>query len=329
MLTAIEHPQISQILTLPGDNDAAWRADLERLRTGDVTLNRKTIGENSIKAIQRLFIFMGYSTSSTGAFSIDGDFGRGTNRAAAQFQFEHGLNPALAREQLCYPCTFQTARKEIVQIPDVTLDLPTLEKMLEKTQEAIQLGQLNCGSFEAALSHLNNLQTNSLGTCRAIAAQYGDMAKAAVDQIKKESGATVQPEWVLSIIRQETGGVVRPRFEQHLLSRFHRENPTADFTELRYRAMSFGLGQILGDNYKAVKAASAKAMFTSPLPEQVLFVARFLTGNGRMRAVVAKTNPVAADFHTIGRHYNGPAYETHHYHESIERWFKEFKGLLK
>lgn len=329
MLTAIEDPQIQQILTLPGDDATQWQADLARLKAGDLTLDRRTATEHSIKAIQRLFIFLGYSTSSTGAFSIDGDFGRGTNRAVAQYQFENGLAGAPTRAQLCYDCTFQTARKEITQIPDVVLDVPTLEKMLTDTQAAIQSGQLNCGSFEAALTHLNNLQQSKFMTCKQILEQYGEMALAAAEQIKKESGALIRPEWILTIIRQETGGVVRPRFEQHLLSRFNRESPQADFSELRYRAMSFGLGQILGDNFKTVKATSARAMFTSPLPDQVLFVARFLVANGRMRPVVAKNAPVDADFRVIGRYYNGPSYEAHQYHESIARWFKEFRSLMK
>lgn len=329
MLNQVENPQIQQILTLPADSDADWRRDLERLRRGDVNLSRKTIGENSIRAIQRLLIFLGYSTASTGAFSIDGDFGRGTNRAVAQFQFEHGLNPALKRQQLCYPCTWRTARAAISAIPDVLLDVPTLEKMLDKTLEAIANNQVNCGSFEAALFHLNSLHQNRLLNCRQILDRYGTMTQAAVARISKDHKVNIRPEWILTIIRQETGGVVRPRFEQHLLSAANVKMPQMDFAELRYRSMSFGLGQILGSNYRIVGAASARAMFTSPLEEQVLFVGRFLARNRAMAPVVAKSNPTSADFHVVGRHYNGPAYAKHHYHESIERWFKEFRNLMK
>ncbi len=328
MLRAIENPQIQQILSLTSEADTAWKRDIERLRNGDVTLSRKNIGENSIRAIQRLLIFLGYSTSSSGAFSIDGDFGRGTNRAVAQFQFENGLNATLNRRVLCYECSWQTARTNIVAVPDVLLDVPTMEKMLELTLQAIATGQVNCGSFDAALAHLNSLHRNQLMTCRQILERYGAMTQQAAQQIDAELGLKIRPEWILSIIRQETGGVVRPRFEQHLLTRMNTQTPNADFSELRHRAMSFGLGQILGDNFRAVGAASAKAMFTSPLEEQVLFVGRFLAKNRNMSKVVTKAQPAPEDFHIIGHNYNGPGYAKHHYHESVERWFKEFRALM-
>ena len=92
--------------------------------------------------------------------------------------------------------------------------------------------------------------------------------------------------------------------------------------------MSFGLGQILGVNYEMVNAESAKAMFTSPLPEQVLFVARFLTHSSHRRELVSKKYPTAQDFRGVAKFYNGSGYEAHHYHESIERWFKEFRAMM-
>jgi len=54
-------------------------------------------GESAIKAVQRLLVFLGYSTASSGAFLIDGDFGHGTNRGVAQVQFEKALTPLLAQ----------------------------------------------------------------------------------------------------------------------------------------------------------------------------------------------------------------------------------------
>lgn len=329
MLPQLENPQIRQILSLTTEMDAAWQRDLDRLRSGEVTLSRKNIGENSIRAIQRLLIFLGYSTASSGAFSIDGDFGRGTNRAVAQFQFENGLNATLNRRTLCYDCDWRTARSGIIAIPDVLLDAPTMEKMLDQTIQAMAAGQVNCGSFDAALSHLNGLHRNQLMTCRQILDRYGDLTQPAARRIDTELGVKIRPEWILAIIRQETGGVVRPRFEQHLLTRMNTQTPSADLSELRHRAMSFGLGQILGDNFRTVGAASAKAMFTSPLEEQVLFVGRFLVRRHRdLAQVVQKSNPSAQDFHTVGKYYNGAGYARHHYHESVERWFKEFRSLM-
>jgi len=328
MLSFVDDPRIQQILTLKKDNDSQWRSDLQRFQQGDVTLDRKTAGENTIKAVQRLLLFLGYSTSSSGSFAIDGDFGRGTNRAVAQFQFEHGLNNSVKRSHLCYNCTFQTARKEITIIPDVRLDRPTIEKMLAVAIEAIEQNHVNCGNFDEAIFHLNSLQMNALLTCRKILERYGAAVEVAVRRIKDENRVTILPEWILTIIRQETGGVVRPRFEQHIFSGLNVKLPAEDLTELRYRSMSFGLGQIMGGNYQAVGAASAKAMFTSPIEEQLLFVGKFLCQSRKLREVVAKKTPAAQDFRTLARIYNGPLYEKHHYHESIARWFHEFQSIM-
>lgn len=126
----IDDSRINRIINHPDDDATQWRADLNRLLQGDENLTRASAGEGGIKAVQRLLIFLGYSTSSGGSFTIDGDFGRGTNRGVAQFQFEHDLNPQLNRKILCYDCQWNTARSLITVIPDAKLTLATLEKML-------------------------------------------------------------------------------------------------------------------------------------------------------------------------------------------------------
>jgi len=315
--------RIRQILSIRGD-DAGWRDDLERLERGDTTLTRQSAGESAIKAIQRLLVFLGYSTASSGGFLIDGDFGRGTNRGVAQFQFEKGTNPRITRSSLCYPCTFQSARSHITSVPDVELDLPTLEKMIDVAREALATGRIPFGNFDDALYHLNSLHRGRGLDCRQILERYGAAASRAVEAIKIERGVVIQPEWVLAIIKQETSGIARPRFEQHKLSKLNGANPRASFSELRVQSMSIGLGQIMGFNYKRVGAPSAEAMLCSPTEEQVLFVARFIAGK---RAVVAKTAPTMSDFETMARFYNGPAYAKHFYHERLQRWFREFQHL--
>ena len=315
--------RIQQILSIRGD-DTDWRDDLERLQRGDTTLTRRSAGESAIKAVQRLLVFLGYSTASSGAFLIDGDFGRGTNRGVAQFQFENGTNPKITRSSLCYPCTFQSARSRITSVPDVKLDLPTLEKMIDVVREAFATGRIPFGNFDDALFHLNSLHQGQGLDCRQILERYGAAASRAVEAIKSESGVVIQPEWILAIIRQETAGIARPRFEQHKLSKLNGTNPRASFSELRVQSMSIGLGQIMGFNYKRVGAPSAEAMLYSPTEEQVLYVARFIASK---RAVVAKTAPTISDFETMARFYNGPAFAKHFYHERLQRWFREFQHL--
>ncbi len=328
MLDKFETPKIRKILTLPADKDESWKADLQKFISGDVKLDRHTAGENSIKALQRLLIFLGYSTSFRGAYTIDGDFGRGTNRGLAQFKFEHNVRTNYDRNTLCYPCKASNAHRAITIIPDVKLTVATLQKIVAQVETAIQSGQLMCGSYTEALKHLNLTHSRQLFSCRTILDKYGQMASDAVDKIKIESGITIEKAWLLAIIKQETGGVVRPRFEQHLLTSFNKKHPNESLEELRLQATSFGLGQILGCNYKMVKAASAKAMFCSPLKDQVLHIGRFLIKRSKhTKAVVQKQKPKETDFRTLARYYNGPKYEEHRYHESIASWYKEFKAL--
>jgi len=319
----LKDERIRQILSVSGD-ESDWRADLERLERGDTTLTRQSAGESAIKAVQRLLVFLGYSTASSGAFLIDGDFGRGTNRGVAQFQFENALNPKVTRRSLCYPCSFQTARSKITFVPDVKLDLPTLEKMIEIALETIATNKIPFGDFNDALFHLNSLYKGRALDCRQILERYGAAVNRAVETIRAEKGVKIQPQWVLAIIKQETSGIARPRFEQHKLSKLNAASPNAPLSELRVQSMSLGLGQIMGFNHQRVGAPSAEAMLYSPMEDQVLYVARFIASK---REVVAKAAPTLSDFETMARFYNGPAYAKHFYHERLQRWFREFQHL--
>lgn len=321
----INDSRIQQIINHPDDNDAEWREDLKSFLQGDTSLTRKSAGENGIKALQRLLIFLGYSTSSSGSFSIDGDFGRGTNRAVAQFQVENNLNPDISRQTLCYDCKWNTARTLIKLIPDTQLTLATLESMLTVALAKIDTRNIMMGQFDDAIFQLNALHKKQFLDCKGILHRYGDMVQNASKQVEQDQGVLVRPEWVLSIIRQETSGVIRPRFEQHYLSRLNKKQPTVELEELRMRSMSMGLGQIMGSNFNRVRANSATELFTAAVERQVAFVARFLVGR---KNEVKKSTPTEADFRKVSRFYNGPKYEAHHYHEQLGRWHREFKILL-
>ncbi len=173
-----------------------------------------------------------------------------------------------------------------------------------------------CGTFPDALFHLDALDRRQLLSCQQIKKRYGAHVKVVVARLQEEKQVTVQPEWVLAIIKQETAGIVRPRFEQHILTRLNNKQGRANLVELRYQAMSQGLGQILGSNYKLVGAESALAMFQSSIADQVLFVARFLA---RKPKIVSRRNPTGETFAQLARFYNGPGYAKHHYDESLSR----------
>ena len=323
MINALSDKRIQHILSVSGEDE--WSQNIKRLEQGDISLTRQSAGEASIKAIQRLLFFLGYSTSSNGAFAIDGDFGRGTNRAVAQFQFDKQLSEKIKRNTLCYKCSWQNASSRITSIPDIKLTVKTLENMVDSALQMINSNQVMCGDFEVALGYLNSVDRRDYFSCKHLLKQYGGLVTKAVKQIKQEKKIAIRPEWILAIIRQETAGVVRPRFEQHILTRLNRKHPDTSLEELRFRSMSLGLGQIMGMNYKRVGAASAKSLYTGSLLDQVLFVGRFLAVKGD---ILTTSKPGDREFRKIARYYNGPGYEKHHYHEGLARWFREFSYLL-
>lgn len=299
-------------------------ANLERVRRDELALDRAFQNEPTVTALQRLLIFLGYSTASTGAYIVDGDFGRGTNRGVLQFQHELGLPHPGTREQLCYECTYRDARKNIVAIPDSIVDSRTLDAMINAALEKIKAGDITFGDFEEALFHLNRVHDRKNLTCMDIVERYGAATGGAIRTIREEKNLDVRREWILAIIKQETSGVVRPRFEQHILTRRNAKSPDLDFSELRLRSTSFGLGQVMGFNYSKVGSPSAAAMLRSPVDEQVLFVGRFIASKP---AIVSKADPTSSDFHTLARYYNGPGYASHHYHERLQKWFNEFRTI--
>ncbi len=209
-------------------------------------------------------------------------------------------------------------------VPDVRLDIPTLEMMVKTADKAIENNEVTFGRMNDALFHLNSLAQHRFLSCIQIQERYGAAADKAVARMVEEKGISIQREWILAIIKQETSGVVRPRFEQHVLTRLNRKNPDTDFAELRLRSMSIGLGQIMGFNHKRVGAPSAKAMLSSKETDQVFYIARFIAGK---KDILAKKNPSGNDFRKMARYYNGPAYESHFYHERLQTWFREFRSL--
>ncbi len=323
MMDQLNDSRIRRILALDG-SDMPWREALQRLEQNDITLNRTSVGEHAIKSVQRLLVFLGYSTGIRGGFVIDGDYGRGTNRGVAQFQFEHGLETPATRQSLCYQCTFSSAPANIVAIPDTTFDVNTLNTLLDAALASIDASEILFRDFEEAIFHLNAVHTGTMLDCTEMMKRYGEVTNRVVMRLKKEKDLDVRGEWILAIIRQETEGIARPRFEQHKLSKANDKQPTGDFSELRIRSMSIGLGQIMGSNYKKVGASSAKAMMYSPLEEQILFVGRYIA---RKKDIVSKIEPTMEDFRGLARYYNGPSYEKQFYHERLRRWFDEFRSL--
>lgn len=173
--------------------------------------------------MQRMLIFLDYSTSSSAAFVIDGDFDRGISRGVAQFQLKIQLTTPGTRSQLCYDCSFQTARKRITAIPDTTVDIETIAAMADVAIRAVDSGEITFGDFDQAMFHLDALHRRIGLACEQLSSRYGDVVRTVVDWLRQEHGVTIEPSRILAIVRQETVGVVRPRFEQHKLFKANRD----------------------------------------------------------------------------------------------------------
>ena len=296
----------------------------QNILDGERSLNWKDENEETIKSLQRLIVFLGYSTSSTGAYVVDGDFNPGLNRGVAQFFVEHNIPTNVTRDDLTYPSTWRTAKQNIVNIPEVQIDQRTMREMLNAALRAISKGEIFSGTFDEALFQLNRIDQKKVLSIQEISERYGDHVNVAVDRVLKEKQVVIHPEWVLAIIKQETGGIAQPRFEQHILTRLNKKQKSTKFVELRYQATSMGFGQILGSNYNLVGAGSAQAMFQSAIADQVLFVTQFLA---RKSSLVSQLNPTDKAFAQLARFYNGPGYARHQYDQSLARWFWEFRRL--
>ena len=320
-------PQIRKILSRT-KSDTAWEDALARIRSGNTKMTRHSVGERPIKSVQRLLNFLGYSTASAGGFLIDGDFGRGTNRGLAQFQFDRRLTRSITRDVLIYDCKSpSSARANIAAVPDTRLTQKTAEALLAAARTAIDDGNVTCGNFNDAIFHLNRAQSGQLLECTEIARKYGRSADDAIAHVHQEDGVKVVRDWVLAIIKTETGGVIRPRFEQHHLTKRARNQPEKSLSEIRYEAMSFGLGQVMGFNFKKVSAPSARAMLTSSTRDQVLYVVRYLARTPLCRKGISKSSPNAEVFASVAKGYNGAGFANNRYDEKIARWFREFRAL--
>ena len=199
-------PQIRKVLSRT-KSDTAWEDALARIRSGNTKMTRHSVGERPIKSIQRLLNFLGYSTASAGGFLIDGDFGRGTNRGLAQFQFDRGLTRSITRDVLIYDCKSpSSARANIAAVPDTRLTQKTAEALLAAARTAIDDGNVTCGNFDDAIFHLNRAQSGQLLECTEIARKYGRAADDAIARVQQEDGVKVVRDWVLAIIKTETGG---------------------------------------------------------------------------------------------------------------------------
>lgn len=94
--------------------------------------------------------------------------------------------------------------------------------------------------------------------------------------------------------------------------------------ETAHRACSWGLGQILGENYRAAGYTSAVQMaaaFATGEDEQAAAMARFIVANPKMHAAL-----VARDWAGFAARYNGPGYAKNAYHTKLAAAYDRFRA---
>lgn len=90
------------------------------------------------------------------------------------------------------------------------------------------------------------------------------------------------------------------------------------------KAASWGLGQILGENFKAAGFASPQAMlqaFTESEAAHLEAMVQFIKANGMARALQRH------DWAAFASRYNGPKYATHNYHGRLAAAFAKWQKI--
>lgn len=95
--------------------------------------------------------------------------------------------------------------------------------------------------------------------------------------------------------------------------------------EAAVKSTSFGLGQILGENYRAAGCATPQEFVTRNFEseqEQVQLMINFLRANKRLWAAVNR--PGSPDFNTVAMLYNGTQYKLNNYHKKLELNYEQY-----
>jgi len=90
------------------------------------------------------------------------------------------------------------------------------------------------------------------------------------------------------------------------------------------KAASWGLGQVLGENFKAAGFESVQAMVAAMCDDEEHHLAamvRFIKANNLDLALRAH------DWRAFAKGYNGPGYATHDYHGRLARAFAKWQGI--
>lgn len=148
-------------------------------------------------------------------------------------------------------------------------------------------------------------------------------------QLLKDFATANQLDWRLlyAILLNETGakgfknGVIQQRFEIGTFNRLVKQHPEKSDAELRLLSTSWGIGQIMGFNYRAAGYEFISAMVDGFILSEDNQVKGFLnfckSSNSLMQQIRAK------NFAGIASIYNGPGYKKYQYDTKLKLNFNK------
>jgi hypothetical protein len=338
---------VKRVLYPGGTVDAATHEKLKAIVAGNATVKKGSCEKGVARALQRALVYLGYPTTSAGQYDIGDDFGAGANFGWALFLRERAQqhltdeagHPIGDKTLIFESANYQQTPAKVASFPVVPVDKLRFDDLLRHIDATRRSKAVYLADCVKAIANLDQIDArkylNAAGVVQRFRTMVLDAAKYAGTK-----GVTIEPIWIASFILTETQGVPRPKYEHHELYRRYagtvagglRSGETlVNIVECRFRATSFGLGQVMGFNYSA---SSVSDLYKMDEPGQVNMVADYLVGvaktYGSVKVLLTKQDVASAQdpgLNKLVEAYNGGGYATHNYHGIFFANFKEVKKV--
>lgn len=302
----IDTTTIKKILYPQGNVDTAVHDLFKKLLAGEIpradALRKGRCNKATAQALQRALVFLGYPTSSSGTYNIDGDFGNGTNKAFAYFIREHATellrddkgnyltdDNLLSKKGLSGNISTVPVDKEVFEVLILSLNLLIKGKYVwfQDVGAAIE-------NLEALASGAKNMST------KQIIQRYRGAINNAVEY-STAKGLRITPPWLVALIETQSGGRFRLHLDNSALEKYYtKQTPGAVFCtsglanmmECRLRSTRFGLGNRMGSDYSFTEAKSAFDLFYASPSNLLHWLVDVLLTNKQDCTVVEKSGDI-------------------------------------
>lgn len=275
---------------------------LDQIANGQLTFTAATGIHAGVRAVQIMLLTLGYPTGReqvrnragriigvSGTFTLDNDYGPGTEAGMQLFQRE--WNDA-------HPNADTPLRV------DGACDSSTLSALMTATTERV-----SGTSFGEFAAQKDILARTALMNTQEIDNNYGEYIRATASEY------SIPDDVVAAIIIVETVGWIRHRLEYHWYQRFlnlrnnggrpirgitQNQLQNMSLSEIRILSSSWGLGQVMGFNLYNAGITFDEMQNVSDYSEQVNMIGRFLQANNLLAAARNR------NWNAIAAIYNGP-----------------------